>query len=826
MLATLHYLSGFNNYYNRQLKLPSNTDIDSFSEWTVLTTPGSNFNPNDGVMTEHVVNYDPTDGGELDYLVVSVDNTTVDSRWFITEAKRSRKNQYTISLFRDLLAEYWQSIIQSPVYIQRAMISKNSKLIFNSEGSTFNQIKKSEKLLKDRTECGWIVGYTTTGSIATTVSVDETGASYPATPISYSTLNTWAQKTPITINKWTASYFGLGSATVPQVEGIQFGCTTFNCTGTDVSYSITTNTDWARKTDIQWNFSKFNTNTVKTVENAFKTSFTNRETEVDIAVNNFYTSKYLAAKILSDTDVTTLMSMIDNVYYDATEDKYFKISVTKSTDVNKTYSDINSGAGSLWNALYTNILKTDLSNLNQYPGNPNMAGRSGISISADVVKYDVNLEEVTLNNISVTISDSAKTLKDAPYRMFCIPFGDPRVEWESDQYPYFYPSKRAAITLASNIATKLGGTADSATKIYDLQLLPYCPARECVPATGTEVLLLGEEGTDYNIVRSALDNAPRQVIIWCEYSNFNFEIRHSIITSTLNNVDFKVANECDFYRLCSPNYSGTFEFKATSNYGVSAFEVNCSYKPYQPYIHLNPVFNANGLYGGDYNDQRGLVCSGDFSLPMIDDHWIDYQINNKSYADSFNRQVENMQTTFNIQQAQAKEAGIVGAISAAIGGGTGGAMIGSSFGLAGGAIGGIAGAVGSGLASAYGLQQDLKYSQQLQNEAVSYTKDMWQLNLQNIQALPYSLGKVGAFVIDNKIFPFLEYYTASDEEKEALRNRLTYRGFTLGVIDKPENYSTGWFQGSLIRYLPVEGQNLDYHATAALAAELNKGVYI
>ena len=82
--------------------------------------------------------------------------------------------------------------------------------------------------------------------------------------------------------------------------------------------------------------------------------------------------------------------------------------------------------------------------------------------------------------------------------------------------------------------------------------------------------------------------------------------------------ELKVANECDMYRLVSPNFSGQFEFSLAKNGGsISKINVDCTFKPYTPYLHLNPDFG--GLYGQDFNDARGLICGGDFSIARVTD---------------------------------------------------------------------------------------------------------------------------------------------------------------------------------------------------------------
>lgn len=82
--------------------------------------------------------------------------------------------------------------------------------------------------------------------------------------------------------------------------------------------------------------------------------------------------------------------------------------------------------------------------------------------------------------------------------------------------------------------------------------------------------------------------------------------------------DIKASNECDTYRLCSPNYNGVFEFSVAKNgNNVNGFHADCTYRPYNPYIYVHP--NFSGLYKQNYEDARGLICGGEFSLGILND---------------------------------------------------------------------------------------------------------------------------------------------------------------------------------------------------------------
>lgn len=136
----------------------------------------------------------------------------------------------------------------------------------------------------------------------------------------------------------------------------------------------------------------------------------------------------------------------------------------------------------------------------------------------------------------------------------------------------------------------------------------------------------------------------------------------------------KIDNECNLYRLVSPNYQGDFEFSPSKNGGVDRFNVDCTYKPFNPYIHVNPDFG--GLYGDDYNDSRGLICQGDFTVGMISDAFTQYELQNKNYQSIFNRQIQNMDVSNEIARQEQLFKSISGSVTGAAAGAAGGAMVG------------------------------------------------------------------------------------------------------------------------------------------------------
>lgn len=104
---------------------------------------------------------------------------------------------------------------------------------------------------------------------------------------------------------------------------------------------------------------------------------------------------------------------------------------------------------------------------------------------------------------------------------------------------------------------------------------------------------------------------------------------------------------------------------------------------------------------------------------------------------------------------------------------------------------------------------------------------MYSYNLQNIQALPYSLSKTSPFTYNNKIWPIVEMYSATEEEKKAFRDKLEYDGMTVMKIttinEVTEPGSMKYVKGQMIR---LEDLSDDSHMAYTIYEEIKKGVYI
>lgn len=341
-------------------------------------------------------------------------------------------------------------------------------------------------------------------------------------------------------------------------------------------------------------------------------------------------STALKNKLVLNVDtVNSIKSSLGLSDYSGTEDlanyndsvihyanRYYRITVSSkvSTDVTKKISRLNQDINDGFDAFvydYNTRYGTSTVRLNKPDANT-LLGVADINLKLYIDTYDISVSEITVEDaLKVTIpADDMRThLVDAPYDMFCMPYKAIQLADGT------YTSPDACLQIAFEMAKDLG-----TSKIYDIQLLPYCPVRRYISGRNRVVETSGVENVDYTYIKAGL-NKKVGIIFFASESNLTFDINRQISIQDYvedEALKLKISNECDLYRLVSPNYSGQFEFSVAKNGGtVEKFNVDLTYKPYNPYIHINPEFA--GLYGIDYNDARGLLLGGDFSLPIISD---------------------------------------------------------------------------------------------------------------------------------------------------------------------------------------------------------------
>ena len=766
------YIFYYNNYLNRRVIYSNN--LEDYGE-PIYTQENVNFKPNNEIITKQVVGRDDYDG-KGDYLLVCDDEDNILSRWFIIDEERLRNGQHQLTLRNDLMVENYDDIVNSPMIIEKAMVnSVDNPFLYNNEGFSFNQIKKEEYLLKDGSLSAWYVLYFKKGLATKTISF---------TP--YSGIEDHTISTPIAQSIFAS---GTKSDTTNVTPMITYSAN--NDWGAEAHrVAIMSNkNDWyevAETDDYIW----------------FNQSYRTVKSELGNALTNQYST--LKSNVLSDEGLTSQITTADREYlsWDGTlvrdsDNKLFRVHIIKNPYSVWKYKT----NGNMVSTLKTLINSTSLTRTGDW-------GNHAFAYKYDNIEYTFSYEEETSANafnIDIQWGTKAQTI-NSDYNIIAIPYNT--IPFQPTQNIFGIPDGWSQALLHAIMGSY---TVDS--ELVDIQLLPYLPIQKAASyPIGRGVVL---DSSEYTFVQDSVETSKGICLLYVSNANFSFNIEN-VITTSNNVIDRKIQNETQMVRLCSPNYQGAFEFNVAKNGGVEYFNVDVTLKPYNPYIHINP--NFKGLYGQDFDDAKGLICGGDFSIPIWSTAWQQYELNNKNYQKIFDRQIQNLD--FNQSQERTLAGWNIG--SGTVSGASMGALAGSKAGP----YGAIAGAVVGGASSLAGGIMDYSMLKDRQAENRQFAIDNWKYQLGNIKALPYSLNKVTPLTYNNKIFPFIEIYDCTDEEKNMLRQYITYQSMTIntiGTINDFKQTNETFIKGKLIR---INDAKIDYDKAEEIYNELNKGVYI
>lgn len=772
-MATNLLITQFNNYGNRQY-LKANT-LQEYDTPESAYITNVNFCTGDGLLMNYIANID--DQTEYDYLVEysgTSSSAVIRSRWFIIERRRIRNGQSALTLKRDVLADFSADILRATIFIERGWCLNNNPLIFNQEPLSVNQIKQSEILLKDKTNSAWYVAYLTRNFFGET----------PAD-----------KQISLTQTKNYDLQYGSTQALLAAYPG-----STLDTPGTtaydfkDVTIRFGANTESAGGYFYYVNSSKANAE-YQGVGVSSPLIIENLDGSVLYLNNHLVSSESFstaARKDFAAVDASTLWAVNGLVARIGTDDataQYYKMSVSLAKDT--TTSQL---AG-------TNL--TEIMN-----GLIDGAKTAGMFSGTNPTEYFVTAVQknliATWTNITAsitgTISSGAPLAANSPYYVLTWPQSDIYVA-ASESTQYVCRGSRYSAMLAQQLISQYG------SGVIDIQLLPYF----AIPGN-----LNGSYPTTYTMSAASIVNFDNT--FWAFFvSQPSFDI-------TLNNSEYLFTNPADpkldnitrFARLNSPNYASSFDFSIAKNKGVAAYNVNCTYKPYTPYIHINPVWD--GIYGGNFDDARGLICSGDFSVARDSSAWTEYQLANKNYQLMFDRQIDTMD--FTNDQQRIKE--IVGAAAGAVSAGAAAAVFGAA---AGGPTGGVIGGVAGGITSAIGGAVDVAMNEQLRARQREDAQLNFEYTLGNIKARPNTLTRVSAFNANNKVFPFIEVFDCTQTEKTVISNYLKWNGYTINAIGNLKDYVSPNANETRIKGHIVFSDIInDTHAYDEINYELGRGI--
>lgn len=823
------YILQFNNYYNRTIR--KYETIEEYRRYVLEVIPNiNNFDYGDGINTSHIF---PYKGKETpDYALITEEdesgNEIIKSRWFVIESTFIRGNKFEIELRRDLIADNLDDVLDAPCMVEKGFVNNplSDYSIFNSEGQNYNQIKQDETPLYDQTQCPWIVGYFIPPKEAvdyylkpTVIPIVE--ENYGITLESREQFPYWKyfdnnpnkeqfkgfySEDGMFLNLLSNSTNSISTSTILMRQ--------FNATNNyDYDYvkvkGLTTSSSlfdgWVyNKNKYYYETSALMDETLQKANDMFKDA--SAQYDIYNKCRNEFTKIFsdiaYSSEYFSPEDPDQIVAYYrDKVFF--IDGKYYMVAA-------HSYEDIIEIPVSIAQSNYIMSKLKDYYNITTGESANKVCCITAIVRTLELEYYEVK------RGVEVSIEKNQFVqLGDAPYGMFCLPYSDKlKVYSNSAETPDFISDKDVNFQVASQLSALLGDGV-----IIDLQLLPYCPLQQNI------LTQYSEPSFSSNYVSKSVIKAYPKIgtedkivgyIYWCNKSNFDLKIPYN-----LNITNYKEESELNTYRLCSPGYKSVFEFNAAKNGGIKYFHVDCTYKPYNPFILIHPNFDV--LYKKDYEDNRGLICTDDFSLPIISDQWKTYELNNKNYANTFYREIQSAQ----LENKYAHYNDIANMFSGTVQG-TGSGMISGM--LTGGPIGaGIGGTIG-GLSSLSAGIADVYINQKLRNDQIDKAETLFKYNLENIKARPQTVSKSSPININNKQVPFLETYSCSNEEKEAFRAKIKYTGMTIlktstlrSYLNYIDDVTESYVRGSIIRFPRITE---DFHYLKELSNEVGKGFYL
>lgn len=790
------YLINHYNYANRIIK-----KYDDINDYNILATYDNiEFKPNDSVSTELILNTEI----DCNYLICTDELLQIKYRWFVIERSRTRAGQSKYILYRDVIADNLDIIKDATIYIEKGFVQPNNPLIYNSEQFEANQIKQSELLLKDTLGCKWLIGYYNKGSFVPeegqqTVTI--TSNANAAFDVDFTITESIADSiysgeyiTPVSKTALTFVAKNYGSGIAESVRYPRFYYYSDN--SVNINYV----------SSVQWN------------GNILFNTVDNRQNILNQFISSTYPNSLLPYinnkfNIIDSTLYNKYLNANNKIVYSAADDKYYKILV--NTVPYTASFNISPGADVVaYNAI------VDLLEDNGYT----VSAQSNTDFNLEVAtngKITVSYVEVSQQAYKTILTPSLMNiLRNEAYCAFAIPIPNPGSTIE-----IVSTTSTGSFSINSDTVPYIMSQAllSAATAGLDLQLVPYSPLPDemmSVTSEGVPVITIDYEfeNKSFNNIYTLNDLAVG-IIFHLSNNEFTRVINYEDNNNYNDSLSVKVINQLYKYRLVSGDYSSAFDFNIAKNNGVDYFTIDIKYKPYNPYIHIQP--NFKNLYGIDTNDTRGLICSNsNYSISRGTDAWESYERANTQYANIFNRQIENMDFMQKKQMDQLFANALAGVFAAGASGGVVAGAFNPAAGIITGAI--TAGISASGAVIDYNIQKDIN------SESIDYAKDQFNMSLANIKAQPNTLVTTGAQTPNNKVFPMLEVYYPTSVEIEAFKNKLKYNGMSVNVISdnfedyKDINSSFTYIKGQIIEL----DLNDDTHMYNAIANEFYKGVKI
>ena len=496
------------------------------------------------------------------------------------------------------MVDFSEQVNKSPCYIEKGFIEDvNNPLVLNTEGFVGNQQKQNETVLRDATNCAWLVGYlkkdiSQSQTITYTFPEDAPNAleldEFPwancvtiynldgsvTSPLKQAALYQ-ANNSTMKFRVWYPSAKTLGWVNAKNIrETICLAGGQYNAV---VDQS---NSDWQGLGSTALDLEEHGLSSVsigiaedearqlakEIYEHTFQWGY----------VNNFFNTLVAATKY-SITSGNNLLDLTEDIskYNNAIvikNDKVYRLTVGQGTE--KSYDVYYTGQDNICNDYLSSLYYEPFSHRYLYRNQDNPS-RKKVKITMKYREYNISATEIILGEtISYTlpVSSSRNTCGDATYDMFCMPispkaFGlqvedtnacivtpgaDIGGSGDGTGIIYLDVKSEYQLAMAAQLATKLGAGTTAGT-VYDLQLLPYCPMiNELAPYVETHIYgpvygrtvmdLTNLTATrDYTIIKNG-DQENCGIVFYPKKANFATSADISIPNETVHEEWLEIKN--------------------------------------------------------------------------------------------------------------------------------------------------------------------------------------------------------------------------------------------------------------------------------------------
>ena len=753
-------------YYNPAYKYTNRTIIDLTGDSNYKEVNYLNIDTPDTI-NGHIIYILGKDESIPTY-IYDTENT---NRWFVSGiTPLSARKKYQISLVRDIISEnpiIWAAEQNS--YISAGLATNYNK--YKRWGLPFTNTKVGQQKLTINGNSSFYVFYVNEQNISGAGVLSESDL-----PISYASIPG--------ISSFDYTVNGLNS--IPGYEYVGVG-TVYNLSNIQTKLNTVMRFSpnnyikyiWDQNGDFQYTSYVPNYFYIATAAADVATNTNSAKTNMMTAVSN-YTDTVKASlygtSIISNSNINNLAPYIGKTILDSSTNKVYRISLNNSPSYTDTYDADRTSAATLVSALMNiNWPSLDTTDTNNYTSNGTI-----YSFSANVTEYVYTIEELgTASSVEFTLkADVRKLPKSAVRCVNIVPTGSITKE------------EMAQALMMAQTNAGIDPDNPNAGRILDIQYLPFSVATS----------------TNNNIKI----NNTAMTAQFLELDDFQYAINLADLTD--------MHKETDTIKIVSPSRASQFLFRPYDNDGNMEFGVKITIKPYTSTIYVRP--STKGLLMYDWDDKDALIIEEDFSLTTVTSQWTEYIYNNKTFLNSFERQIQGREFERGwerrVEEAQMRAddwtaRNITAQKSATY---SGNLPI----------ISGIVGAVGMLAAGPdrdymYAAQLDRQYNEAMYQESVSLSRDLFNYQLENIKSQPMVPSKITT--IDCKFLDgiYLEFYSTNETELQAIAN---YYAFNGNRIDDYGSFATYWgpyVRGRIIKtnnYTQPEFEELNRRLTAGI----------